>query len=162
MWMHKPCQTNYYRMKHDESIWVLYYLMYGMSALTGKYMCGARREFPSANYLFTKLTHSGRVTHICVGNLIIIVADNGLSPGRRRAIIQTNAGILLIGPLGRNFNEMLIEIHTFSFKKMHLKMWSAKWRPFCLGLNVLKVQNENIAFIVESKLSMISFQAHLS
>ena len=24
-----------------------------------------------------------------------------------------------------------------SFKKMHLKMLSAKWRPFCLGLNVL-------------------------
>ena len=28
--------------------------------------------------------------------------------------------ILLIGPLGTNFNEILIEMHTFSFKKMHL------------------------------------------
>ena len=27
--------------------------------------------------------------------------------------------------------------HTFSFNKMHLKMSSAKWRPFCLGLDVL-------------------------
>ena len=32
---------------------------------------------------------------------------------------------------------MLIEIHTISFKKMHLKMSSGKWQPFCLSLNVL-------------------------
>ena len=77
------------------------------------------------------------MTHICVGNLTIIGSDNGLSPGRRQAIIQTNAGILLIGPLGTNFSEILIGIQTFSIRKMHLKMSSAKWRPFCLGLNVL-------------------------
>ena len=83
------------------------------------------------------LTHWGRVTHICVVNLTIIGSDNGLSPGRRQAIIWTNAWILLIGPLGTNFIEILIGIQIFSFKKMHLKMSSAKWRPFCLGLNVL-------------------------
>ena len=75
--------------------------------------------------------------HICVGNLTIIGSDNGLSPGRRQAITWTNVGILLIGPIGTNFSEMLIEIHTFSFKKIHLKMSSGKWRPFCFGLNVL-------------------------
>ena len=72
------------------------------------------------------LTHWGRETHICVGNLTIIGSDNGLSPGRRQAIILTNAGILLIGPLGTNFSEILIEIQTFSFKKMRLKVSSAK------------------------------------
>ena len=49
--------------------------------------------------------------------------------------------ILLIGPLGTNFSGMLIEIHTFSFKKIHLKMSSGKWRPFCLGLNVSNQHN---------------------
>ena len=83
------------------------------------------------------LTHWGRVTHICVGKLTNIGSDNGLAPSRRQAIIWTNAGILLIRPLGTNFSEFLIIIHTFSFNKMHLKMSSAKWRPFCLGLNVL-------------------------
>ena len=78
----------------------------------------------------------GRVTNICVGNLTIIGSANGLSPGRRQAITWTNVGIVLIGPLGTNFSEMLIEIHTFSFKKIHFKMSSGKWRPFCLGLNV--------------------------
>ena len=77
------------------------------------------------------------MTHICVGKLTIIVSDNGLSPARRQAIIWNNAGILLIGPLGTNVNEILIGIQTFSFKKMHVKMASAKWRPFCLGLYVL-------------------------
>ena len=85
-----------------------------------------------------KLSHWGRTTHICVGNLTIIGSDNGLSPDRRQAIIWTNAGILLIGPLGINFNEILIGIQTFSFKKIHLKISSAKWRRFCLGLNVNK------------------------
>ena len=83
------------------------------------------------------LTHWGRVTHICIGKLTIIGSDNGLSPGRRQAIIWTNAGILLIRPLGTNFSEISSKIHTFSFRKMHLKMLSAKWRPVCLGLNVL-------------------------
>ena len=76
------------------------------------------------------------MTHICVSKLTIIGSDNGLLPGRHQAIIWSNAGILLIKPLGTNFNEMRIEILTFSFKKLHLKM-SGKWRPFCLGLNVL-------------------------
>ena len=82
-----------------------------------------------------------RETHICVGNLTIISSDNGLSPGRHQAIILTNAGILLIGPLGTNFSGILIEIQTFPFKEMRLKLSSAKWRPFCLSLNVLMNQH---------------------
>ena len=81
------------------------------------------------------------MTHICVSKLTIIGSVNGLSPGRHQAIIWTNAGILLIRPLGTNFNETLIEILTFSFLKMRLKVSSAKWRPFCLGLNVLSYRS---------------------
>ena len=76
------------------------------------------------------VTHRAQATHICVGKLTIIGSDNGLSPGRRQAIIWTIAGILLIGTLGTNFSEILIGIQTFSFKNMHLKKSSAKWRPF--------------------------------
>ena len=94
------------------------------------------RQHWSGNGLIP-LTYRGRVTHICVSKLTIIGSDNGLSPGRRQAIILTNAEILLIGPLETNFSEILIEVYTFSFKKMHVEMSSGKWRPFCLGLNVL-------------------------
>ena len=76
--------------------------------------------------------------HICVSKLTVIGSDNGLSPGRRQAIIWTIAWISSIGILGTNFSENVSEIHTFSFKKMHLKMSSGKWQPFCLGFNVLR------------------------
>ena len=85
---------------------------------------------PMDSVLMNRLTHWGRATHICVGKQTTIGPDNGLSPGQHQAIIWTIAGILLIGPLGTNFSEILIGIQAFSFKKMHLKMSSAKWRPF--------------------------------
>ena len=111
---------------------------------------------PRGKILGPPLTHWGRLTHICVGKPTTIGSDNDWStsckiPLRSRhflpqklwhfhkntrscveneCIIWTNAGILLIRPLRTNFNEMLIEIQTFSFKEMHLKMSFAKWRPF--------------------------------
>ena len=85
----------------------------------------------------TSLTHWGRVTHICVSKITIMGSDNGLSPDRRQAIIWTNAVLLSIGPLRTYLNENLIKIQQFSLKKMHVKMSSGKWRPSCLGFNVL-------------------------
>ena len=102
-------------------------------------MLGEAHHNYLAKSLLWWLTHCGRVTHICVGELTIIGSDNGLSPERRQAIIWTNAGILLIGPLGTNFSEILIEIQTFSLKKIRLKMSSAKCCPFHLSLNVLMI-----------------------
>ena len=84
------------------------------------------------------LTRWGRVTHICVTKLghhwfsWWLVTWQG-----SQVSIWTKAGILLIRTLGTNFSEISLEIHTFTFKKMHLKMSSGTWRPFCLGLNVL-------------------------
>ena len=83
---------------------------------------------------YVELTHWGWVTHICVSKLTIIGSDNGLLPGRCQVIIWTSAGILLIGT---NFNEILIKILTFPFKKIHLKMLFAKWCLFHLVPNVL-------------------------
>ena len=50
---------------------------------------------------------------MCVNKLSIIGSDNGLPPGQRQAIIWTNAGILLIEPLGTNLNEILIGMYAF-------------------------------------------------
>ena len=63
------------------------------------------------------LTHWGQVMHICVSKIIIIDSYNGLSPGQCKAIIWTNARLLLIGPLGINFSEILIQINIYSLKK---------------------------------------------
>ena len=97
-------------------------------------------HFEKNTQLFNILRLSDAYNNICVGEQTIIGSDNGLSPGQRQAIIWTNAGILLIGPLGTNFSEILIKVYTFSFKKMHLKMSSGKWRPSCLVLNELRAK----------------------
>ena len=47
---------------------------------------------------------------MCVSKLTIIGSDNGLSLWQRQVIIWTNAAILLIGPLGTHFSEIIIEI----------------------------------------------------
>ena len=74
-------------------------------------------------YHHATLTHWGGVTHICVGKLTSIGSDNGLSPGRRQAIIWTNAGILLVAPPGINNiqRNYIIAINTFSLKKFIYK-----------------------------------------
>ena len=83
------------------------------------------------------LTHWGQMMHICVGKLTIIGSDNGLSPGRCKAMIWTNDGIFLLWTLGTNFSQFVIEIQTFSLKIIRLKMASVKCCPFRLGLSVL-------------------------
>ena len=99
--------------------------------------------------LLSSLTHWGQVMHMCVSKIIIIGSDKGFSSGRGQATVWTNAGILLIGPLGIHFNEILIEINTFSFKKLHSKMSSAQWRLFGLSLNELRLNVNLPCFSVE-------------
>ena len=111
------------------------YMLYKHSALLffhtlhlHAYYTGRRYSWEAIRMGWQKpraLTHWGRETHICVSKLTIIV------------IIWTNAGTLLIRTLGTNFSEILSEIHAFSLKKMHFNISSEKWRPLCLGLNVL-------------------------
>ena len=79
------------------------------------------------------LTHWGRVTHICVNKITIIGSDNGLSPGRRQAIIWTIAGILLIEPRGTSFNRnSIIFIHENEFESVVCEMAAILFRPQCV------------------------------
>ena len=75
---------------------------------------------------------------------MIIGSDNGLSPGQHEAIIWSNAGILLMLPLGTNFSEILIEIHMFSLKKMHLKCHFVLALMYLLALGSCGIDSENI------------------
>ena len=77
------------------------------------------------------------MTHICVGKLIIIGSDNGLSPDRRQAIIWTNAGLLSIGSLRTYFNENLIKNATIFIdenarENVVCEMASIYSRPQCV------------------------------
>ena len=86
---------------------------------------------------FNKLTHWGRVTHICVSKLTIIGSDNGLLAAWYQTIILTNAVILLIASQEKIFREISTEDHTFSFTHMHLIMSSARQWPFFLSPHLL-------------------------
>ena len=80
----------------------------------GNFTENAQENYPRyelEHYANLRLTHWGQVTHICIRKLTITGSDNGLSPGRRQAIIQTNAEILQIRTLGTHFSENLREIH---------------------------------------------------
>ena len=81
---------------------------------TVHYWIGEVQLVPIIAWSFTTwwcLTHWERVIHLRVVNLTIIGTDNGLLPDQHQAITWTNAEILLIGPLGTNFSEVLIKIH---------------------------------------------------
>ena len=77
------------------------------------------------------LTHSGRVTHICVNKLTIIGSDIGLLPGRHQDIIWTKAGILLIRTSGENFSEIL------KAKCIHFHSRKCIWNVVCKMAAVL-------------------------
>ena len=52
--------------------------------------------------------------------------SNGLSPVRSQAITGTSADVLSIGLMGTKLSDIWIETLSFSLKKMHMKMSSAK------------------------------------
>ena len=96
---------------------------------------------------------------------VSIDSDNGLSLSRRKAIIQTNAGLLSIWPSGTTFSEILIKIQNFLFIKVRPKISSVKWRPLGPGVNELnrkvQINNENITMMYPMELCDALFTASL-
>ena len=108
------------------------------------------------------LTQWGRVTHMCVSRLTTIGSDNGLSPDRRQAIIWTNAGILLVGPLGTKlhwklYQKSYIWIKENAFENILSRLQyvkrieSSELPPYITFINILL--NSNISVFME-KLKM--------
>ena len=93
------------------------------------------------------------MTHIWVSDLPDIGSDNGLSPGRRQAIIWTNAGLLFIRTLGTNFSEILSEIFIQEnvFENLVCEMAS-----ICLGLNMLINARPSTNTVVNEALVMFT------
>ena len=92
-------------------------------------------QFPS--------THWGRVRHICVDSLTIVGSDNGLSPGRRQAIIWTNAERLLFGPLGTNPSEIWINVQAWTkvlghFSQTHILPSYVVPKPIIICQDILQ------------------------
>ena len=93
----------------------------------------------------SKKTSKLRVTGLCVGKSPMIGAFPAQRASnaeivfiwwRHQEVTPVQAGLLSTGPQGRYFSEISNEFRWFSFRKMHLNISFAKWRPFCLGLGL--------------------------
>ena len=87
-------------------------------------------------HLFNSSPPSVAYMHLWTGSALVqIMACRmfGTKP-----LPEINAGLLSIGPLGTHLSEIRIEVQHISFMKMHLKLSSVKWRPFCPWGNELK------------------------
>ena len=83
------------------------------------------------------LSNWGWVTHIYVNNLGHNWFRYWLVTWSTPSHCLDQHWYIVNWTLGNNFSQILMEIQTFSFKKTHLKILSAKWRPSCLSFNVL-------------------------
>ena len=66
----------------------------------------------------------------------IIGSDNGLTPVERQARYLYQCWLIVNRATGNKFQWNLNSNITIFIKKMNMKLTSAKWRPFCVGLNV--------------------------
>ena len=80
------------------------------------------------------LTHWGRVTHICVSKITIIGSDNGLSPGRRQAIIWTNENVL---------ENVICEMASILSRPQRVK-WLITWALYKVGTGKISTSNTQI------------------
>ena len=101
----------YYSKSHENGLNQWEKTIYIQSSLVGwERSYGLRwylQDGPRWRLCHYNLNQWGRVTHIC-----IIGSDNGLSPGRRRAIIWTSAEILIIWPLRTKlFLQLIVKHH---------------------------------------------------
>ena len=120
-WFDIVCRATVATCNNNRSPWALF--VWSILPIVAGAWCTLHLNILYYPTLIMSLTQWGRVTHLCVSNLTTISSDNGLSLGRRQAIIWANAEILLIQTSGHiSVILILISIHTFSFMKRHLKM----------------------------------------
>ena len=122
IWWRQHAYTRNSRMCHSSYLdtAMVYIITFWHSSYTSVYVIMFFVHNPAPNKCYS-ITHWGCVTHICVCKLTIIGSDNGLSPGRRQAIIWTIAGIFLIGPLGKTSVKFEPKYKTFL-------SWKCVWK----------------------------------
>ena len=97
-----------------------------------------QKHLNTCNMSGCMLTHCGLSGDACIHasvNWVIICSCRGLLPVRCQAIIWTISGVLSVGPLWTNSNEIHIQIWNI-FNEIYVKISSVKWQLFCQALNV--------------------------
>ena len=102
----------------------------------------------------TALTHWGPVAHICISKLGHHWFRKQLVAWLAPSHYLNQCWYIVELTIRQKFSEITIEIVTFLFKKMHLKMSSAKQHPFCIGLKVVATKLPQL-FLLSPKLCYI-------
>ena len=92
-------------------------------------------------YLGTLINHGLVMPYKAI---VYIGSDNYLSPVRRQTITRNDADLLSIGSLRRVSSEIWFNVQNLSFRKIRFKLLSAKYPPFCFGLNGLNMKFEQL------------------
>ena len=100
------------------------------------------------------LTHWGLVMHICHQPRPSLVQIMACRLFGAKPLSKPMLGYCELNSLRTNFSEILIKIQNFSLRKIHLKISSVKWRPYCLGLNVLTVEAVTLAALPTSQVAV--------
>ena len=100
------------------------------------------------------------MTDVWLSKFTIIDSDNGLSPGRHQTIIWTNAGILLIGPVGTNFSEILITVCIFLLKKNAFE--NVIWKMAAILSQPQCVNPLNAVFVMSPKFTLKKYHCQLN
>ena len=101
-------------------------------------ICNNRQQVPLFPRIYPWLTHLPRVPHICIGELgqlwfrLWLGAEQAPSHYMNQSTLTVNRTL-------RNKLQWNLNRNTkLSFMKMDFTLSSGKWRPFCLGLNLLR------------------------
>ena len=110
------------------------------------------------------LINWGRVTHICVSKINHHWSREWFVAWSAPSHYLNQCWIIVHWNLKNKLQWNLNKICTFTFKKMHLKMSSVKWRPFCLGLNMLRtiIQRQQTAKYNHVHISMGQYKKDLT
>ena len=98
-------------------------------------------SYPNHVQLLSHTMHTARRVRFSSGHLrdILPIFFHAGSLALRKSHIYVDANNSLSPSHAYMQYEILTETHICSFRKIHLKMSSGKWQPFCLGLNVWKI-----------------------
>ena len=102
------------------------------------------------------LTHWGRVPHESIRNQSVAGSDNGLSHVHCPNISRSIEAYCKFS-LESNFNEIIITVHAFTLKSIHLKISAALVCHFYIDIQVIKIV---IEWNIESNQSYLHFQSH--
>ena len=87
---------------------------------------GAIHQFPCHDIImFNSSPTSATYIYQWIGSALVLIMACCLFSAKPLSML------LPIGPLETNLSEISIKILNFSFMKMHPKISSAKWQPFC-------------------------------